>query len=380
MDQFDFALGGMQTPLEKDGEPQPLRITKRQKQPVTNIASRQPLMADDSVYTNQSEPIPTKNASFNQSQTQTSLTQRSSTTTSSSRSSYGTSDLKVRKHRAATSQANPATLRSLVGIFHGNALRDCQTTRIKKNDRFMENKANINKNKGPSRAVTTGFIPHKEQLDLFNDGPLFPVAPRRLVPWNRPMAMTSDGPHETTEFEALGQYSGQDISRHNKPRLVSRVINEFASKYNAVTGRDGNVSVPSEAAGTRKETLNQSHSVGLNEQDILSPSKTSNREKRLENTLASFPSPPPSQFSSPTKSSCGDLKLKGPEVRGSPLVAEHVAVASAEISAVAEIDRLSLDDGQSIFVAVEIKGTLNTPENRPRELNGLDVVVIIDNS
>ena len=378
MDLFDFDLGGMQTPLEKDGEPQPLRITKRQKQPVTNIASRQPVIADGSMCTNQSEPIPTRNASLNQSQTQTSLTQRSSTA-SSSRSSHGTSDLKVRKHRTATSQANPATLRSLVGIFHGNALRECQTTRIKKNDRFKENKANINKNKGPSRAVTTGFIPHKERLDPFNDKPLF-IAPRRFVPWNRPRAMTSDGPHEATEFEALGQYSGQDISRHNKPRSISRVINEIASKYKAVTGRGGDVSVSSEAAGTRKEILDQFHSVGLNEQAILSPSKTSNSEKRLENTLASFPSPPQSQLPSPTNSSCRDLKLKGVEVRGSPLVAEYVAVASAEISAVAEIDRLSLDDGQSIFVAVEIKGTLNIPEKRPRELNSLDVVVIIDNS
>lgn len=384
MDEPELDQVGIQPVLKEDDTPQPLRINKQTKQPSLVNPVEQPAMASELMYgsqnLNQNEMPPSRSASLRKSQTEASLLNRSSTT-SSSRSSNGTFGLVVQKHRTAASQRTPASSHPPVDE---NTSGEVQISTVKRNYQSKKNKANMNKAKGPNRAITTGSILPKELPSPFNDGPLIPVAPTPLAFSNRPRAMTADEPYEKTEFEALGQYPEQITNSRqptHKRRLFSRVVHGFTSRQNAVMGHEQTIRVSSEkAAGPHDEIFNQSQSAELDKNIVLSDRKITNTEMEIENTLASFPSPPHPHLASLASQ---DPALAGVEVRGSPFMAEHVAVVSAEINAVAEVDKLYSEDAQSIFVAIEIRGTLNMPNDCSdnfSELSRLDVVVIIDNS
>lgn len=75
--------------------------------------------------------------------------------------------------------------------------------------------------------------------------------------------------------------------------------------------------------------------------------------------------------------------LGGAELQGTTCAPRYADIPGAEIHAVSEIAALDSDDGQSIFVAVEIKGILSQPQDGScysEQPYGLTVVVIIDNS
>ena len=389
MDQTELDQVEIPTMLKEDDTPQPLRINKQTKLPSFSNAGAELVMAGESMHTsqhlNQIQMAPSsRSVSLRKSQTQPSLLHRSSTT-SSSQSSQGPFSLILQKHRTAASQRNSASSKPATDALHGNVLGEDQSSKVKKNHQSKEKKANMNKGKGPTRAITTGSILSKELPSPFNKELSIPVASTPLVFQNRPRAMSADEQSEKAEFEALGQYSEQSLSKQPsyKRRLFSRVVHGFTSRQNAAMGHEQTIRVSSEAAGSFKEIHNQSGSEGSDQNFISDPCKNTNSEMELVDALVSFPSPPHSRFASPTKFSSQDPALASVEVRGSPFIAEHVSVVSAEISAIAEIDKLDTEDGQSILVAIEIRGTLNTPNScsdRYPELSRLDVVTIIDNS
>lgn len=389
MDQTELDQVGIPTVLKEDDTPQPLRINKQTKLPSCSNAGAESVRASELMHTSQHldqiqmAPI-SRSVSLRRSQTQPSLLHRSSTT-SSSQSSRGPFSLILQKHRTAASQRNSASSKPATHALHGNVLGEDQISMVKKNYQSKEKKANMNKGKGTTRAITTGSILSKELPSPFNEGPSIPVASTPSVFQNRPRAMSADGQSEKADFEALGQYPEQSLTKQPsyKRRLFSRVVHSFTSKQNAATGHEQTIRVSSEAAGSYKEINNQSGSEASDKNFISDPCKNTNSEMELVDPLVSFPSPPHPRSASPTEFSSQDPALASVEVRGSPFMAEHVSVVSAEISAIAEVDKLDTEDGQSIFVAVEIRGTLNTPNvrsDRYPELSGLDVVTIIDNS
>lgn len=389
MDQPEPDQVGIPTVLKEDDTPQPLRINKQTKLPSFGNAGAESVMASESMHTsqhlNQVQMAPSsRSVSLRKSQTQPSLLHRSSTT-SSSQSSQGPFSLILQKHRTAASQRNSASSKPATDALRGNVLGEDQISMVKKNHQSKEKKANMNKGKGPTRATTTGSILSKEPPSPFNEAPLIPIASTPLVFQNRPRAMSADEQSEKAEFEAFGQYPEQSLTKQPsyKRRLFSRVVHGFTSRQNAATGHEQTSRVSSEAAGSYKQIHNQSGSEGSDKNFILDPCNNTSSEMESVDPLDSFPSPPHTRFASPTKFSSQGPALASVEVRGSPFMAEHVSVVSAEISAMAEVDKLDTEDGQSIFVAVEIRGTLNTPNGRSDrypELKGLNVVTIIDNS
>lgn len=389
MDQTELDQVGIPTVLKEDDTPQPLRINKQTKLPSFGNAGAESIGASELMHTSQHldqiQMAPSsRSVSLRRSQTQPSLLHRSSTT-SSSQSSQGPFSLILQKHRTAAAQRNSASSKPATDALHGNVLGEDQISMVKKNYQSKEKKANMNKGKGPTRAITTGSILSKELPSPFNEGPSIPVASTPSVFQNRPRAMSADEQSEKADFEALGQYPEQSLNKQPsyKRRLFSRVVHSFTSKQNTATGHEQTIRVSSEAAGSYKETHNQSGSEASDKNFISDPCKNTNSEMELVDPLVSFPSPPHPRSASPTEFSSQNPALASVEVRGSPFMAEHVSVVSAEISAIAEVDKLDTEDGQSIFVAVEIRGTLNTPNvrsDRYPELSGLDVVTIIDNS
>lgn len=369
--------------IEKvDDTPQPLRVQKQRKEPGVDNASRQSVMASEpakdfpQVYRHY---LSWGANNFNQNnQIQTSVPNASSTA-SSSPPSDETLELSMPKHRLVASHRKQASSTTSPGDASGGD--ECPT--VKKNDRYLMNRTNINKDKRPSRAATTGFIPDKEILGSFNDETSSSNAPTPLTPRNRLRAVTMDVPHEATEFEALGQYPDHSMARSNshKRKLLSRRSKRVSSRNSAITGTDRTTHISSEETATSKELPNQSPSVGLNENSKSTSPQSPEKEAQPSNHLAPFPQPPKSRFPSATAFPSQGLEHLRIELRGGPLMAEHVAVPSAEISAVAETDRIDSEGGESIFVAIEIRGVLNLPSHYSESrLSGLDVVIIIDNS
>ena len=251
--------------------------------------------------------------------------------------------------------------------------------------RLTENKFTFRFDKTPHRASTTGSILSSQLLSPFHNGPLIRGAPTLLVTRSRSSATARQGFNgDVKTYERKDQAAGQGLSRRAslRERFMSRVMS-------GLTLRQSISCVPTEHDGRTKEhkTITQKLQ-GETTTDKIAPkldeemsrhSSTSLNGSMLDNTLLAFPIPPMISTSiSPTTNPSTATPRSGIEM---PPTFEGTAIVGAEITTVAEITHLESEDAQSVFVAVEIKGTLNQPEDAsdPRR-HGLEVVVVIDNS
>ncbi|KAL9128319.1 MAG: hypothetical protein Q9217_002974 [Psora testacea] len=104
----------------------------------------------------------------------------------------------------------------------------------------------------------------------------------------------------------------------------------------------------------------------------------------LRNVLAAFPSPPKYYAASPTTTKCS---LETPKSRNQVYrelsKPQNITALAPELNIVPEFDQISLENPDSMFVAIDIKAALTVSTWRPDHdipLAGLDVVAIIDNS
>lgn len=413
MDYLDSVPAGLHLSVE-NATPKPLRINKQRAQavPATNSA-------------NQDFVVPRRNSSILGSRT-TAEIQYVDRAASSSLCSNDT--LNVHK-RGLTKLSNSCSNKSIqqensrsrnaLAQFHGlqETWHRGETAELSKASREFEDPgAHFNNEKAPLRSVTTGSIIPTGLLSPFAEGPLIPLAPTPIVTKYRRRAATTQGPKPSlTAYQLSDQSTNQDLKRQSslKKRLISRVMSGLSSKqagshstkdchgivqerYEGTTRDISDTSTRESSVGTTEDYSNgstQRSSSGTTQESSngvmtsLHDSMASSLDassiwgSELVQNLAAFPNPP-TLTSAPTFSSMGTT-LDGAEISEHSAPSSYIALPGVEINAVSEISSLNSEDGESVFVAVELTGNLNQPEdggNVTAFHHALEVAVVIDNS
>lgn len=310
--------------------------------------------------------------------------------------------------------------RDLMTQFHGlhETWNRSETAELSNASRKLEDPgAHFNNNgKAPQRSVTTGSIVPTGLLSPFSEGPLIPLAPTPIVTTYRRRAATAQGPKPSlTAYQQVDQSTNQEVKRQSslKKRLISRVMSGLSSKqpgrhstndrdtsvqehYERITREKSHTSLDGSSNGTTEgysdgSTRRSSSGTTQESSDgVMSLSHASMASSfdassiwgsELVHGLAAFPAPP-TLTSPPTFSSMGTT-LDGTKISEYTFPSNYIAIPGVEINAVSEFPSLNPEDGKSVFVAVELMGTLNQPEhgaNGTAFHHGLEVAVVIDNS
>ena len=240
------------------------------------------------------------------------------------------------------------------------------------------------------RASTTGTV----QVISCNPSnstahaPLIPSSPP-FVSNLRPRAFTATTSSGYPQNDPLRLPSQQ---RHRtQPSLRSRLLSRV---MNGVTGK----ARISNTTAEPKATFRQFHSNSETEaepckgsQPTASRSGTSSSAETaatfdgdLDSALAAFPTPPKSAVTSPTALSSFESSRTASLINRSLVEPRNVALASAQLNVLPEINRLGSDGGRSVLVAVEILGGVTPIEDIPSPVSSilkpLDVAIVIDNS
>lgn len=413
MDYLESVPAGLHLSAE-NATPRPLRINKQRVQaiPAANSAKH------DFV-------VPRRNASISGSRTGAEI-KRVDSAVSSSQCSNDT--LNVHK-RGQTNLSNPCPEKStqqdvfrprnLMTQFHGlhETWNRSETAELSKASRGLEDpRAHFNSGKAPLRSVTTGSIVPTGLLSPFTEGPLIPLAPTPIVTKYRRRAATTQGPKSSlTAYEQVDQPTEQEVKRQSslKKRLISRVMSGLSSKQPgsySTKNRDGSVQEHDEGitrdssdistqessngttegysdGSTRRSSggITQESSDGVMSSRHASIASSFDASSiwgsELVHNLAAFPNPP-KLTPPPTFSSMGTT-VDGAEIPEYSSPSSYIAIPGVEINAVSEFSSLNSEDGKSVFVAVELMGNLNQPEdggNGTAFHHGLEVTVVIDNS
>lgn len=411
MGYLDSVPAGLHLSAE-NATPKPLRINKQRAQAVPATNSE-----------NSGFVVPRRKSSISGSRTTTEF-QRADSTASSSQCSNDT--LNVHK-RGQTKLSNSCSNKSIqqasfrsrnaMAQFHGlsETWDRGQTAEFSKASRgFEDSGAHFNNDKAPMRSVTTGSIIPTGLLSPFTEGPLIPLAPTPIATKYRRRAATTQGPKPSlTAYQQVDQSTNQDVKRQSslKKRLISRVMSGLSSKQAGShstkdcqgsvqegTTRDisdtntressvettedySNGSTQRSSNGTTQESSNGVLSWRHDSMASSFDASSSIWGSELVQNLAGFPNPP-TLTSAPTFSSMGTT-LDGAEISENCSPSSYIAIPGVEISAVPEISSLNSEDGESVFVAVELTGILNQPEdggNITAFHHALEVAVVIDNS
>ncbi len=401
---------------DENARPMPLRITKQRGQ--ENSSKN---------LTQLRHVVPSRNSSLSKNRTSVEI-QRVDGAASSSLCSNDTPDVQKRGHFSNFSSDSSATQEKISSDKIYEQSRELHDSRksnaivvLPKVGRKLDERSRVGLGieRPPTRSVTTGSIDPSGLSNKFIDGPLISLAPTPLVFQRRPRAATTQGPNlDRRRDEHVDQSTNPDVKRQSsfKRRLISRVMSGLTSKQNtnhSAMAQDG--SIQGRCTGITRETSvrgTQGSSNGIT-QEISdgSTQDSSTRESsggftrsrvgsaassvnttsvwgsELENSLATFPTPPVNISplalkSQPTFSSMATT-LNGAAMSECCPTSKYVAIPSIEINAVSELTNLNSEDGKSIFVAVEVEGILNQAkdgENKSRLHHALEVAVIIDNS
>ena len=236
------------------------------------------------------------------------------------------------------------------------------------------------------RASTTGTV--QVITSHPSHTPLIPSSPS-LVSNLRPRAFTA-----TTSFgyshNSPSRLPSQQRHRTQpslRSRLLSRVMHGVAGKARI-----------SDATAEGKATARQFYSNSKTEAEPCKDSQPTGSRSRtsssvetaatfdgdLDSTLAAFPTPPKSAVTSPTTLASFESSRTASLINRTLVEPRNVALASAQLNVLPEIDRLGIDAGGSVLVAVEIVGGVTPIEDIlspvSSTLNQLDVAIVIDNS
>lgn len=413
MDYPEFVPAGLHLSVE-NATPKPLRINKQRAQaiPAANSAHHDVV-------------VPRRSASISGNLTTVEI-KRVDSAASSSKCSNDT--LNVRK-RGPTKLSNPCPdkdtqqenfrPRNIMAQFHGlhETWNRSEPAELSGASPELEDPgARLNHGKAPLRSVTTGSIAPTGLLSPFNEGPLIPLAPTPIVTKYRRRAATTQGLKASlTSCRQVDHSMDQDVKRQSslKKRLISRVMSGLISKQpgsHSMKNRDGSMQehyegITRDNSDTSTQESSNATTEGYSDGSTRRSSGGTTQESsdgvmssrhasmassfdapsiwgsELVHKLAAFPTPP-KLTSPPTFSSMGTT-LNGTEIPEYSSPSSYIAIPGVEIHAVSEFSSLNFEDGKSVFVAVELMGNLNQPEdggNGTAFHHGLEVAVVIDNS
>lgn len=388
MDQQKPSLDRTRFELTENDMPRPLRVVKKQHKTGLAITSSQPSEIKQELGTlhspNQPEFVASRKSSIRRSKTQVEILSRSPATLAT-QSFQEADDLNVRKQRrnlndqpgfAPNVSDNVTTYDFIHRLMHPGRL----------SPGLLEEKTNpFNTTSNPTdgaktvpeltrtstRAVTTGPILTTGLLHPLIDGPSVPLSRVPSTYRKLKRSATIGGfQRRLGNIEELCEMPDQEIKR--RPSLRQRFLPK-------VLGGRGFKQEIDHAAPDYAQSMKTSNEMLHNRENTdkyLSTSSAKNSD--ISSTRASPPS-----LTRSLRATTMTRNTLTPVVQTRPSSFLPFAVTSAEISTLSETDRLDSVDGRSIFIAVEVKGTINTPSSQHDELleeNTLDVAVIIDNS
>lgn len=377
--------------FEKNLTPQPLQIYKRGHQRNLSASSEcLPMMNNE-----QESSISSRQPSIQRSRTQIDLSRRKS---SACRNSYNEEPLNVRKQRRSD-PVHASSGNTAAGTLSGVTLSyPPARPRLRGEYDVAPSMRDLNLMYGANKPISRGAFTHRRALTVpstcntrllnpFPDRPSIPLAPKPSISSRQRRAVTSEEPHlslaklrepEIPLEHALGRQPSV------KQSWVSRMMNGLTNRPKASYA----ASQPGERVYALHKALpnilypsNQLHPVRSRSDTISSIENESILGGDLDTVIAAFPTPPSSSVTSPTT-------LASPEISQIDWVTalrkpEDVPVIGAELSIIPELSKLRSDDGQSMYVAIEIIGVvapLATTYGMPLSSQRLDVAVIIDNS
>ena len=165
-----------------------------------------------------------------------------------------------------------------------------------------------------------------------------------------------------------------------KQRLFNKFTNRFPSRTTmsqAAIERNGYCKDSHQRLYSVKENRIFGIRTGSRATTKSSAETVSSFSSGLDGTIAAFPNPPKSVVTSATLSNSTNL---GPRA-AIPAILSSVNGASiigASLTLIPEVDTIAINRGETLFVAVDVEGVINTPSLAVG--SGLDVVVVIDNS
>ena len=171
-----------------------------------------------------------------------------------------------------------------------------------------------------------------------------------------------------------------------RSRLLSRVMNGVAGKArisNATAERKASNRKFHGNSETEAEPCKGSQPTG-SRSGTSSVETAATFDGDLDSALAAFPTPPKSAVTSPLTLSSFESSRTGSLINRTLVEPRNVALASAQLNVLPEIDRLGIDAGRSVLVAVEIVGGVTPIEDILSPVSSilrpLDVAIVIDNS
>lgn len=374
----------------QDLTPKPLRIIKR-----GGIKPLNSFMTAQSPNLSTSQPhqnlIPNRRSSVLSEHTQLDLSQRdqaASTSPWSRRHTY----LNVRKQRQSdtintTSLGAPTAAKAIAKTTssYSNHQPPCRSTPTMSE---MGGRAGDDTNLAYHRPNVTNVRPFRsmafnkpEAFKPLDDESRINQGPTSLMGGRRRAVTADEGLHGHAEIERGIQKHQLRRQPSFKHRLISRMMSGITSKtflshsvaaggqQNEKSSQDPNPEAQSSIrADCARLSMSSSGTYGGSD---------------LDNTLAAFPSPPKSTFTSPTTDRSSESSRIHSQVFRNLCHPEDVCLLGAEINITPENDQLSHVADQTILVAIEMKATLNASIGHHETLsqhNGLDIAVIIDNS
>ena len=239
------------------------------------------------------------------------------------------------------------------------------------------------------RASTTGTVQviTSNPCNSTAHNPLIPSSPP-FVSNLRPRAFTT-----TTGF-GYPQNSPPRLPSHPRyptqpslrSRLLSRVMNGVAGKArisNATAERKASTRKSHGNLETEAEPCKSSQPTG-SRSGTSSVETAATFDGDLDSALAAFPTPPKSAVTSPLTLSSFESSRTASLINRTLVEPRNVALASAQLNVLPEVDRLGIDAGRSVLVAVEIIGGVTPIEDILSPVSSilkpLDVAIVIDNS
>lgn len=192
-------------------------------------------------------------------------------------------------------------------------------------------------------------------------------------------SMQSGIPNST--FQHLGTLKPSRTQPSLRQRLLSRVMSGVSSKSQVGHAAMGREVLVQQLHGN--DTGDIEDFGGPRPSTASSIGTVSTLGCNLELALAAFPTPPTSTVTSPTTLSSFDTSRTTSTPARRLVHPSNNAIPGARLSLLPEIDQLSLDTGESVFVAVEIAGIVGPMDEsydisaRPK---GLDVAVVVDST
>lgn len=241
----------------------------------------------------------------------------------------------------------------------------------------------------PTRAVTTGTVSNAYVQKPFLNGSSMPATASQSVDGARSRAVTagdtgigiSNG--HLLHLQPLRSSWTQPSLRQ---RLLSRVMSGVSGKphiSHAAMEREAVVQELHSPASCTTGPIEGAQSERPRSSTRSSIETISTLGPNLELALAAFPTPPVSAVTSPTTVSSFETSRTALRVPRKLVQPTNTTMVGAELTLLPETEQLSLDGGQTVFVAVDVAGEVNPIDGRseaPLPSKGLDVAVVIDST